>query len=76
MKLKDFFDTLEKKSRFEQVFPECGFGPGITKRELFAALAMYGIISTGRPFMAQDAIVCADTLIKELEKTSESKPAS
>ena len=48
----------------------CG---GLTKRELFAAMAMQGTISRPDGFekpenVAQYAVECADTLLKELAK--------
>lgn len=50
---------------------------GLTKREYFAAMAMQGIMSSytiGRleysRVAAETAVVCADALILELEKTN------
>lgn len=48
--------------------------PGLTKRELFAAMAMQGMLTTlvwsesGDQRVAQDAVKLADALLKELEK--------
>lgn len=48
--------------------------PGLTKRELFAALAMQGVLSAAgetrlSPFwVANEAVQCADALLKELAK--------
>lgn len=45
---------------------------GLTKREYFAALAMQGLLSTGKyehfPTTAEDSISYADALIKELNE--------
>lgn len=46
----------------------------LTKRELFAALAMQGMLATnGKRIsdMAEFAVVCADELLKELNKPVE-----
>lgn len=51
---------------------------GLSKRELFAAMAMQGLLSCGatykgsttnRDLLARDAISHADTLLAELERT-------
>jgi hypothetical protein len=45
--------------------------PGLTKRELFAAMAMQGIVSAsghGPKICAERAVECADALIAELSK--------
>lgn len=52
---------------------------GITKREYFAAMAMQGLlvnytnnndsVNDGWPYVSEKAIVCADALINELNKT-------
>ena len=68
---------LAKLNGLDSVFP--GLGPndnrmyGITKRELFAALAMQGLISNsanrGEAEMAAAiSVACADALLKELAK--------
>jgi hypothetical protein len=46
---------------------------GLTKRELFAALAMQGLLANGSrgDFLKEYAVICADELIEELEKTNE-----
>lgn len=46
---------------------------GLTKREFFAALAMQGILSRGRPEheVASEAVWYADQLIKALGEGSE-----
>lgn len=61
----------------------CGFGQfapvahtGLTKREMFAMAAMQGILSNGVDFTAHDdkdvaqaAVIHADNLLAELERT-------
>jgi hypothetical protein len=50
---------------------------GLTKRELFAAMAMQGFLATGiydrwsNPDLTRNCTGLADDLITELEKTSE-----
>lgn len=49
---------------------------GLTKREHFAAMAMQGLCSHSGDYhcaedMANDAVVYADALLKQLEKTGE-----
>jgi hypothetical protein len=70
-------DKIAKNSVFSHAFP---LGPhggevvthGLTKRELFAAMAMQGAVASGQLRGPNDcvsyAIQCADTLLKELAK--------
>ena len=48
---------------------------GLTKREMFAAMAMQGLCSVPGLFdvrtMARDAVRCADALLAELAKPTE-----
>lgn len=47
---------------------------GLTKRELFAAMALQGLLACPEEldteYAAHNAVACADALIAELEKTS------
>ena len=60
----------------EPAFPQSVRG-GCTKRELFAAMAMQGILATGKPHpsglwtIAREAVEAADALIDVLEETEE-----
>jgi hypothetical protein len=56
------------------VFPHNGsFAQGLTKRELFAAMAMQGLLASPCPSGAEqvNAVICADKLIEELNKDEE-----
>lgn len=50
----------------------------LTKRELIAAMCLQGILSMYGPdaSWSEQAVLHADTLIKELDKTSNDKPSS
>lgn len=52
--------------------PDCGYGStGLTKRELIAAMAMQGLLASGRSFVADVsnyAVANADALLAELAK--------
>ena len=55
------------------VYPIEGFSDGLTKRELFAAMAMQGLLANNSrdsdfKGFANDSIKFADELLKELEK--------
>ena len=62
-------------------YPVKGLGPhymGLTKRELFAAMAMQGLLNTHTEFTtiytyATDAVRLADALISELNKTEQNE---
>lgn len=41
---------------------------GLTKRELFAAIAMHAAISSGRPYSVTDSVQAADLLIDTLRR--------
>jgi hypothetical protein len=68
--------TLPKSPAYP-VHPEInpdGYASGLTVRELFAARAMQGLLSSGTrispKFLADDAIRHADALILALNKTT------
>lgn len=47
---------------------------GLTKRELFAAMAMQGLLACPEEgldadYMARNAVTCADAMLAELERT-------
>lgn len=57
-----------------QISQNTGIFPGLTKRELIAAMVMQGIVAHSVNYMAadyreaaKDAIACADELLKQLE---------
>ena len=63
-------------------FPTLGplFATGLTKRELFAAMAMQGLVVDSKAallecqeFVANAAVKCADALLAELAKPREGK---
>jgi len=49
-----------------------GFCEGLTKRELFAAMAMQGMLSSNGGWFVGDAVDAADALIAELNKEVQS----
>lgn len=60
---------------------ENGFYPGLSKRELFAALAMMGAIASPNEFdsyekMAKCCLKSADALLQEISDATESTPTS
>lgn len=54
-----------------------GIAIGLTKRELFAAMAMQGLLACpegiGVDYMASNAVTCADALLTELLKKLEAQ---
>lgn len=66
---KGIFPTLKSKSTLGGVMLD-SFG-GLTKRELFAAMAMQGLLGQSGCVVwdvSEDAVKAADALIAELEK--------
>lgn len=59
----------------DRVFPDPEYpslSPGLAKRELFAAMALQGLLASNvslkRDGMAEYAVACAESLLAELEK--------
>lgn len=70
---QDLGDMLGRTAVYPQVYPQ-NREPGISKRELFAAMAMQGLFSS-EMFMnmtpaahAKEAVLIADALLAELAK--------
>lgn len=65
------FDDTGKALASYQTSEFAGIFPGLTKRELIAAMAMQGMLSAsadrGEAYVAERSIAFADYLLKQLE---------
>lgn len=68
-----FPSVITERDQFGKLHYLNGDGPGLTKREYFAGLAMQGMLANpdkdyDPPYLARDCRVIADALLAELAK--------